>query len=224
MVLKKHPAGSEPLYLFKAHTPAGLAQAFPKLSLKRYDASGALCGLLRTVRLPEGLRLAYDLQDSAPEWWTAVEPTTSWPEAIVSIEAFLKRRTPEQQFGLSYDAARLLEWIESRDKKEMLGTWTPVVEPAVTREIGIVAEWPEENPPALFQMLVDEINDKTIYQLGLQPWKEQGQIRTRIKVAKRTSKRENLAQTIARAAKKTGIGISDDDLQKLIGAMESDAD
>jgi ankyrin repeat protein len=219
LVLERDPPGIEPLYLFKAHTPAGLAKAFPKLSLKRYEASGALCGLLHALRLPEGLRLAYDLQDSASEWWAAVAPATSWPEAIVSVQAFRKRLTPEQHFGLSHDAARLLEWIESRDKKEMLGSWTPVVEPAVTREIGLLSEWPEENLAALFQMLVDEINDKTIYQLGLQPWKEQGQIRTRIKVAKRASKHESMAQTIARAAKETGIGLTDEQIEKMVLAI-----
>jgi hypothetical protein len=219
LVIKKSPVGSEPLYLFKAHTPAGLAKAFPKLSLKRYDASGALCGLLRAMRLPEGLRLAYDLQDSASEWWAAVAPATSWPETIVSVEVFLRRLTPEQQFGLSYDAARLLEWIESRDKKEMLGSWTPVVEPAVTREIGLVAEWPEENMAALFQMLVDEINEKTAYQLSLQPWKEHGQVRTRIKVAKMMKIDQTLAQRIAQAAIDSGIGLSEDQVQKIVTAM-----
>ena len=208
LVLKESPAGSEPLYLFKAHTPAGLAKAFPKLSLKRYEASGALCGLFRAVRLPDGLRLAYDLQDSASEWWAAVAPVTSWREAILSIQEFCKRLTPEQQFGLSHDAARLLEWIESKDKKELLGPWTPVVEPAIASEIGITSQWPEENIPALIQMLADEITEKTNFQLSLQPWKEHGQVRTRIKVARNLNDKGTVAERLAIAALENGIHLT----------------
>ena len=223
LILKKRPSGSESLYLFKAHTPAGLAKAFPSLSLERYDASGTLGGLLRAVRLPEGLRIAFDLQDSATEWWAAVVPGTSWQDGIESIEAYIKRPTPEQRFGLTCDAARLFEWIETREKKDMLGSWTPVVEPVIASEIGITSQWPEENIPALLQMLADEITEKTNYRLGLQPWKEHGQVRTRIKVGQKASDHESFAQKVARAAMEIGIGLTEDQVQKMASVLSASA-
>lgn len=63
----------------------------------------------------------------------------------------------------------------------MLGPWTPVVEPVMGSQIGVTAKWPEENLPALLQLLVEEITEKTPFALGLVPWKEHGQVRNRIK-------------------------------------------
>jgi ankyrin repeat protein len=219
LILSKKPKNSEPLMLFRVHTPGGLAKVFPQVVFKPYDASRAICSLLRTVRLPEGIRIAFDLQDSAPEWWAALVPEKSWNEALVSVREYLDRPTLEKKFGLTPDAARLLEWIETRDKKEMTGNWTPVVEPAIDTEIGFSSDWPEENLPALLQMLADEISEKTTYDLSLQPWKESGDVLTRIKVSKRIGESEAMKQRLERAAKEAGIGLSEEQLGKLASAI-----
>ena len=196
-----------------------MAAVFPQLTAKRYYASGPICELLRAVRLPGRIQIAFDLEDSAPEWWAAIVSSDSWENEVKSIQEFQQRPTPEQTFGLTSDAARLLEWIESRRAKEMLGAWTPVVEPAIDTDIGFTSDWPEENRPAFLQMLTDEINDKTPYHLTLQPWKEQGQMLTRIKVAKKNLDRKTLEQTIVRAARENGINLSEDNVAKIVAAV-----
>jgi hypothetical protein len=185
LVLKADPESSSPIYLFKVHTPAGLAKVFPEIGLSRYSTSGPISELLRGARLPDQIHVAFDLQDFVPEWWSALSPKSKWRDAQAWILEDRNRPTLEKQFGLSGDAARLLTWIESLPAKKMLGSWTPVVEPNMSTEIGFQTNWPEENLPAFFQMLSDEINDKTSYNLSLVPWKESGRVHTRIKVIRK---------------------------------------
>jgi hypothetical protein len=148
--------------------------------------------------------------------WVALAPETSWTEAIKAVEEYMATPTPEQRFGLSYDAARLLEWIEAVPKDQYLGAWTPVVEPRLKSEVGLQAHWPADNLPALFQLLVDEINAKTDWQLAIQPWRENGQERTRIKVARKATPDQDLAAALGRWAAASGIVASGD---KLAAAM-----
>jgi hypothetical protein len=219
LIMSAARTDAEPFYLFKVHTADALTAVFPKLELSRYSSSGPVCALLRSLRLPEGVRIAYDLQDAVPEWWAALAPVPSWPVALQSVKDYLGRPTLEQRFGLSGDAARLVEWIETRNPKEMLGTWTPVVEPRISGEIGFQTEWPEENLPAFLQMLADEINGKTAYQLSLQPWKEEGKVRTRIKVEKKRTSTETLAQAIARLAQEKGMQLSPEQSAAIMSAL-----
>ena len=129
--------------------------------------------------------------------------------------------TLEARYGLTPDAARLLEWIESRDRKEMLGNWTPVVEPAIKPEIGIAADWPEENLPALLQMLSDEIREKTDYDLSLQPWRENGKLLTRIKVSRRNARANAMKVKLDRAAREAGLEFSESQLANIASALLS---
>jgi hypothetical protein len=208
-----------PFYLFKVHTAEGLTSVFPKLELGRYSSSRPVCELLGSLRLPEGVRIAYDLQDAVPEWWAALLPVPSWPVALQAVKDYLARPTLEQRFGLTGDAARLVEWIETRNPKEMLGTWTPVVEPRISSEIGFQTEWPEENLPAFLQMLTDEINGKTGYQLSLLPWNEEGEVRTRIKVEKKRTATETLAEAITRLAQEKGMQLSAEQSAAIMSAL-----
>ena len=68
-------------------------------------------------------------------------------------------------------AARLLGWVQTIQPEQMLGCFTPVIEDQRERGIGIASPWGNDNFPAYLQMLVDEINEKTHYNLRLQPWK-----------------------------------------------------
>jgi hypothetical protein len=197
MILKAaldlRPQGKVPLYLFRIRTLADLAARFPRVRPSHSDPGGELAAFLRAVRFPPEISIAFDLQDTVIEWWAALVPKNDWSQACAAIEHDLNKPSLEQRFGLSYDAARLLEWILALRPEDMLGPWSPVVEDRLKSEIGVRAEWPADNLPALFQMLVDEINAKTDQLLSLQPWNEQGRTKSRIKVGVKPAEDDTLA-------------------------------
>ncbi len=211
--------GKSPFFVFRIRTRAELAACLPRLEITRFNPGGTLAEFLRALRLPEGLALAFDLREETDVWWCAVVPDTSWPEALKAVEDERAKPTLEQRFGLSYDAARLLEWIESVPQEQFLGSWTPVVEPRLKPEVGLRADWPKDNLPALFQFLIDEINAKTAYQLSIQPWREQGQDWTRIKVARKANEDQELTAALSRWAVASGISVSGEKLSAALALL-----
>mgnify|MGYP001258160766 CR=1 FL=1 len=213
--------GVAPLYLFRVHTRQDLARVLPKTDLGTYGLGGSIAEMLVAARLPSALKLSYDLSRHAFEWWVAIHPSLDWASARKAIAEDLARPSYEQRFGLSYDAARLLEWIDSRKPDEMLGNWTPVVEPRIESEIGFTNDWPTENIAALIQMLVDEINAKTGYELSLQPWKEHGEVHTRIKVAKREPiAASSLRDSLAKLSVNHGLDLSPETLEQVLRILK----
>ena len=53
--------------------------------------------------------------------------------------------TLEVRYGISRDAAKLLEWIEGLRDKDYLGKWTPTVEDQLEKKIGIQCPWDSAN-------------------------------------------------------------------------------
>jgi ankyrin repeat protein len=215
LVLKADPESKTPIDLFKVHTPVGLAKVFPKLVLDRFFTAEKIAKLLRGTRLPEEIGVAYDFQSFVPQWWLALYPKSNWRVAQARIIEERNRPSLAKQFGLSGDAALLLTWIVAQPAEKMLGSWTPVVEPNMDSEIGFQAEWPKENLPAFFQMLCDEINDKTAYNLSLIPWKESGQLYTRIKVIKRQSNGSSLINDLLRLAGNHGTAVTKEQIEQI---------
>ena len=76
------------------------------------------------------------------------------------------------------------------------GDGTPVVEDALKKEFGIKCPWDDRNFSSYIQLLIDEINDKTHYDLKLQPWKDYSGWKTRIRVRKKESKESKIIQQI----------------------------
>jgi len=97
---------------------------------------------------------------------------------------------------LSQDGAALLEWIVGLRPEEYLGRLTPVVEDHIELDIGVEMDWPEENIPAYLAMLVEEINEKTEFDLLLQSWQQHGNAETRIRVKHKPSEMDSLVRAI----------------------------
>ena len=96
-----------------------------------------------------------------------------------------------------------IERIEARcslhnrpERARPSGDGTPVVEDALKKEIGIKCPWDDRNFSAYIQLLIDEINDKTPYDLKLQPWKDYSDWKTRIRVRKKESEESKIIQQI----------------------------
>ena len=67
---------------------------------------------------------------------------------------------------------------------------------ALEKEIGIKCPWNNRNFSAYIQLLIDEINDKTPYDLKIQPWKDYSDWKTRIRVRKKESEESKIIQQI----------------------------
>ena len=89
------------------------------------------------------------------------------------FRACLKQKEAElsagENYGLSDDAAALFQWISDLRPDQYLGNLTPIVEECLERDIGLKPSWPEKNIAAYFEMLVEEINEKTDFDLRVQP-------------------------------------------------------
>ena len=86
------------------------------------------------------------------------------------------------------------------------------------RSIGFLTEWPKDNIPALLQMLVDEINEKTAYSLSQQPWRATRELQTRIRVAKLRADTPLDREPIA-LARKRGIELSAEAVKAISGLI-----
>jgi hypothetical protein len=102
------------------------------------------------------------------------------------------------------DAAKLLLWVESLPTDKLTGPWTPVIEEANDQWIGISCPWSKESFPAYVQMLIDEINQQAGYDLSLQPWHQQGTIKSSIRVARKRCGIENVVKQVQLLALERG--------------------
>ena len=116
--------------------------------------------------------MEYDFDDGSDAWHLRVLPRENWQDTLKAIEDLRSKPTLKQRYGLNSHSAKLLEWIKGLTEKEFLQEWTPVVEDALEKEIGIKCPWNDRNFSAYIQLLIDEINDKTPYDLKIQPWKD----------------------------------------------------
>jgi hypothetical protein len=112
--------------------------------------------------------------------------------------------TLELRYGISEDAAKLLEWIEGLREKDFLGKWTPIVEEQLEKKIGIQCPWDSANLPAYLAELLSELNDHIPYELSLQPWKSYSEYKHRIRVSQKKSDEAVLIQQIHLLALKRG--------------------
>ena len=125
-----------------------------------------------------------------------MQPREDWTASLDAIRKFLSRPSLEEQYRISSDAAKLLSWIQGLLTRCFTGLWTPVVEEARERWIGISCPWAEENFAAYLQMLLDEINQSTDYHLTLQPWHHYGRLKSRIRVDRKRSDVNELVKQI----------------------------
>jgi hypothetical protein len=118
------------------------------------------------------------------------------------------------------DAAKLLEWIEGLRDKDYLGKWTPVVEDELEKKIGIQCPWDDANLPAYLTELLNELNERTPYELTLQPWKCYPESKHRIRVSQKRSDEAVLIQQIQLFALKQGKVVPVERIRELISELQ----
>ena len=196
-LLKSTPSGLDPVYVYWVDTAEELARVFPGLSPSGYSSGGSkLAEFFQSLRIIPEIVMEYDFDDGSDAWHLRVLPQENWKDTLKAIEDLRSKPTLKQRYGLNSHSAKLLEWIKGLTEKEFLQEWTPVVEDALEKEIGIKCPWNDRNFSAYIQLLIDEINDKTPYDLKIQPWKDYSDWKTRIRVRKKESEESKIIQQI----------------------------
>jgi hypothetical protein len=174
LVLKgEFPDDASCCILFEIHSRAELVRVLPAMANDESLTPYKLNKFLEDVRLPRGLRPAATLDDEASVGWllgAALEEGWTWELAMESIHETRDRKDPAKTYGLSADAAKLLNWIWDLHDSEIQMGMTPCVESASRDRIGIKDLQYNQNSETTLQLLIDEINEKTSYQLRLMPW------------------------------------------------------
>lgn len=196
-LLKTNPSGLQPVYVYWIDTSRELARVFPQLSPTGYSSgASSLTAFFESLRIIPEIELEFDFGDSTDAWYLRFIPLQSWKASLKAIEDLRSQPTLQERYALNNHSAKLLEWIEGLTEEELLEEWTPVVEDALKKEIGIKCPWDDRNFSAYIQLLIDEINEKTPYDLKLQPWKDYSDWKTRIRVRKKESEESKIIQQI----------------------------
>ncbi len=195
-LLKTRPAGKAPVHLVWIESRAQMRHIFPELVVERYGPEDKLAEFWNHVALHPDIITSHDFRDEAEAWFVNLRPRENWEEVLESLAQIAGQPTLRDKYGLSSDAAKLLEWIEQLPPESFEGKWTPVVEDEDELHIGLSCPWEEENFSSYVQLLIEEINERTAYDLRLQPWRDGSDIKTRIRVAKRYSAEDELLAQI----------------------------
>jgi hypothetical protein len=157
-----------------------------------------------------------------------LNPTGTDPIPLLWIDdrAELERVFPSFPFGRHSDGDKIAKFLsEIRVHPEIrigydfrsetdvwfaLGKWTPTVEDELEKKIGIKCPWDSANLPAYLAELLSELNDRTPYELTLQPWKCYSEYKHRIRVCQKKSDEAVLIQQIQLLALKQGKTVSAD--------------
>lgn len=150
------------------------------------------------IRLIDGIEFRYKFNEGAGPWLVICQLKQGWKWS--QIQKRLKEMANEiplqKKYNLSPESSALLKWIQELRQDEFLNGLTPPIEEHLKVDIGIKTDWPKENLPALIGLLVEEINEKTEYELRTLPWKYFNEHHTRILVKRKLLELEKLVQLI----------------------------
>jgi len=196
-LLSLNPVGAGAVTIYRVASRHELQRCFPRLAHgDRSSPSTQLVELFANVPLNASLKRTYDFRDEAPAWRFALLPRTTWAEALKSIEDEAKGPTLEQLYGISTDAARLLDWLQHLSVKRLQSGWSPSVEDSNTREIGLQPIGGSDSFPFYLRILSDEINERTPFVLTAFFWSEYSRQKTRLKLTPKPSDLETVVRQI----------------------------
>jgi hypothetical protein len=168
-LLNSRPSGTEPITLLWIDDRAELERVFPCFPFGRHSDGDKIVKFISEIPVHPEIRIGYDFRSERDVWFAQLAPAKT---SEITWQALTDPRDQpilEARYGISRDAARLLAWIEGLRDKDYLGKWTPIVEDELEKKIGIQCPWDKDNLPAYLTELLNELNDRTPYELALQP-------------------------------------------------------
>jgi len=134
-----------------------------------------------------------------------VVPKVDWGSSLSAISDELSQPGMEERLGISSDAAKLLRWLERLPGDKLVGRLTPVIEEDCEKQIGIKCPWDSKNFPTYIQVLIDEINEKSDYDLRTQPWYRYADVQTRIRIARKKTDLQDVVRCLQWLGLQNGV-------------------
>jgi hypothetical protein len=63
------------------------------------------------IRVHPEIKIAYDFRSESDVWFARLAPAKSWEVTLQGLRDLRDQPTLEVRYGISRDAAKLLEWI-----------------------------------------------------------------------------------------------------------------
>jgi hypothetical protein len=188
------PEGNEVVGILDIRDRKTVKRVFKALP-KEVGSYGSMPGFFNALRLPEGMEIRHSFEDGAGPWLVVCQPDEgfTWREIKARLAEKANEIPLEKKYNLSADSLALLRWILDLRKDEFLQQMTPPVEERMENEIGFQADLTDENFRAYLELLLEEINEKTEFNLRAINWKSYSDILTRIHVK---AKGENLDEVV----------------------------
>lgn len=159
---------------------------------------GNLPDFFNALRLMDGIEIQASFEEGSGPWLVMCQPAEglTWQHIKERLKAKAEEVPIQKKYGLSADSSALLTWIlELRSEEFELGM-TPGIEEAFEGDIGIETDCGKENIRAYTELLVEEINEKTEFDVRLIRWHHYSQEETRILVRKKKPDFEKLLQSV----------------------------
>jgi len=225
-LLDRRPEGTVAIGLYHIDTRRELKRCFPNECLSGRDPFSGLNEFFTKLPLIQEIECKARLSGDESAWTCILSPSRTWSDAVNAIVRWRDRPSLQSLYGLSKDAALLLEWVQSLGPHRLEHGLSPIVEDCLLREIGIRVPWEMENLAAYFAILTDEINERTPWELRVQPWNQHQHVKTRLRVRKRETAEADLVRQIQWLALEQGRAVEADQvaelLAKWIGTSEGD--
>jgi len=202
LILKGTPNGNEPLYLLSISSYQEFRQFFPGEGDPRIKE---LVEFLEAMPLNPSVRLTYDFRDYARRWFISVTPKVDWASSLSAISDEISQPGLQERLGISTDAAKLLRWVERLPVDKLVGRLTPVVEEDCEKRIGIKCPWDSKNFPTYIQLLIEEINEKTDYDLKALPWHNYAYVYTRLLVGRKKTDLDDILRRLQWLGLQNGV-------------------
>jgi hypothetical protein len=156
------------------------------------------------LRVVDGVVIAHEFVNGMGPWIVICRPEegVAWSEIKERLRAKAKEIPLEKRYTLSGDSRALLKWILDLRSGEYLLGMTPPVEDHLERDIGLRTEVEEENVRGCVELLLEEINEQTEFNLRTIGWHHYSKEQTRILVRKKLAGLDD----IVRAVQVWGLG------------------
>jgi hypothetical protein len=172
------------------------------------------------LRLIDGLEIRRGFLDGAGPWLVTAQPEKglTWKEIKKRLTTKAKDIPLEKKYNLSPHGRALLQWILDLRSREYLAGMTPPVEPNLKEGMGIKIDWEGKNVRTYLELLVEEINDNTEFNLRTIPWHRYADEQTRILVKKKSSEIERIVRAVQHLALTENRVL---DSERVMGAIQA---
>lgn len=215
------PTGKKPVNLVWINDRAELERMFPCHPFGRHSDGQNIAKFISEIRVHPEIQIGYDFRRDSDVWFARAAPVNTWESTLQALQDLRNQPSLEERYGISQEAAKLLGWSEGLRDKDYLCKWTPVVEDELDNKIGLTCPWDKANFTAYLSELINELNEKTPYELALQPWKSYSDWKTRIRVGRKKSEESVLIQQIHFWALNRGKTLLEDQIREsIVGLLE----